>query len=527
MSQPRRPLGLTLGALSLLALVLLPLGGMILAWRRPPGLFEPPPITLDRIWPLLGRSVALALVVCIASLALGTWLAWVEHRGRYRGRALWAVLSILPLAVPSYLLATIIRELMAPNGWLGAPLGLQGRFTGFWPSALVLTIGCTPYVHLLVGAALSRFPGSMEEAARSLGAGSWRRFTSLYVPYLRPTWAFALILVALYVISDFGAVAVLDCEVLTWELYRAKGGKDGVLIGFGLIAVVLPLLLGARWLQGREAGGRAQGTHRAAPRRSLGAPALAVTWILHLLLVGLGVILPTLALGSWLWGGLAHGARIADIWGPLWQTLAFSLVGGALTVAAALIPAWRNGRSRPAPGARADWLAPVIEHGTYLTSAVPGVLVAYGLLQLLVSLKQLGGPWLGLERWGVFLMLGYMMRYLAQGYGALKPGVIALDPRQEEAARSLGAGPWRRLRHVALPALAPGFAAASLLVCLSLMKELPITLMLTPLGAQTLAFRIFDASREGSLPDVGIAGLILLLIALGAQILLLRWRRHV
>ncbi len=508
-------------AAAVVGLAVLPVLGLALGWFRPPGLLAPPPVTLDRVLPLAGKTLALAACVSALSLALGTWLGWMEQRARYRGVRLLALFSMLPMAVPSYLLATVLREVFAPGGWFGAPLGLTGRFTGFWPSVLALTIGCTPYVQLLVGAALRRFPEAQEEAARSLGAGPWRRFAQVVAPHLRPTWAFALVLVAVYVVSDFGAVAVLDCEVLTWALYKARSGRDAVLLGFGIMAMVLPILVAVRLVEGRlehapGASNERSGTRRA-PRRS----ALALTYGLHAVMIGLGFALPVAALTAWTLRGVVHGASFVAIGASVRDTLLFAAAGAVVTVLLALAPAWSNGRRR-------DRTARLLEHGAYVASGLPGVLVAFGLLQLLLALRRTSPdlPWQALERAGLLLMLGYALRYLATGYAAIKPAVLRLDPRQEESARSLGAGRFRRFLRLSLPGLAPGLAAAFALVFLALLKELPITLLLTPIGSTTLAFRVFDAQREGSLPDVGLAGLVLLTLALGVKLALQRWRTH-
>ena len=119
-----------------------------------------------------------------------------------------------------------------------------------------------------------------------------------------------------------------------------------------------------------------------------------------------------------------------------------------------------------------------------------------------------------------------MMRFLAEGYAALKPAILSLDLRQEESAMTLGATPFRRFYAISLPLLAPGIGAAFLLLFLSIAKELPVTLMLTPLGKQTLAYRVFDAQQEASLADVGAAGLILLALALSIQLVISRGKQH-
>ena len=512
----------------ILVAVLVPLCGLVLAMLEPATLFETPAREWSDLGRLVARTLALAAVVSIASLLMGTWLAWVETRTQYWGRRWLALASTMPLAVPSYLLATIIREAMAPRGSIGQWLGSDSVFSGFLPAALVLTLSCTPYVQILVSAALGRLPASTDEAARLLGASAWRRFWVLTADALRPTWTFSLVIVAFYVISDFGAVAVLNCEVLTWALYQARHSPaDAVRIGFGIILCVFPILVFLRLLHGSAQPQRHLGDARTLDRVQLRGPMLWVTYTMHATIAGLGLLLPLIAMTTWVLNGLEANLEFASISEPLGHTLLYTVVGASLTLLCALLPAWVFGR-------RKGYLSEMGEHVTYAASSLPGILVAMGIFYMVLSLQknvptELGGTslWSLIETFGVFLLFGYIVRFLSEGYAAVKPAVLRLDLRHEESARTLGATPGKVFKRITLPALAPGMLAAYCLLFIAIAKELPITLMLTPLGRQTLAFRIFDAQQEGSLADVGLGGILLLGLAFTVQGLLYRWRRHV
>ena len=154
-----------------------------------------------------------------------------------------------------------------------------------------------------------------------------------------------------------------------------------------------------------------------------------------------------------------------------------------------------------------------------------------GLFQLVLHLRihwdDAGVDWTAIRNAGVFLFLGFCMRFVSQGYAALKPALLRLDQTQIESARSLSAGPLRRFYRVILPSIRPSLLAAYALLFLSIIKELPITLMLIPPGESTLAYAIFDANNEGIEQNIGLAGLTLLCIAFCLQIVLNRWRQHV
>lgn len=514
-------------------LVLSPLIGLTDALLHPPpdpfGMPQPDLATLlsrSGAATLLANSVALSVAVSLGAMLCGGWLAWAEQRMTYPGRRLLGVLSLLPLATPSYLIASTVSSAVGPGGLIGGPLSLP-RVSGLGIAAVVLSVACAPYVQLLVGAALARSSASEEEAARSLGAGPWRVFTAVIFPRLRPALALSALISLLYAISDFGAVAVLDCPVLTWRLYGAVKGQqlvEATLLGGAVLAVTIPLFIAGRILHG-TAQPRAVANPRPPARRRPGAGLLAVTYSLHSLIIGLGVALPVLTMGDWIRGGLARGDTLSIPWIPIRDTVGVSLVAALIVGLLALAPAWIAARDRRS-------IALPVEQATLLTSALPGVLLALGLvmtaLLLSRSISEGRALYAALTGSGLLLFVGYTVRFLAEGFAALKTAILRLDPRQEESARALGASRLRWLTQIALPDLAPGIAATALLLFLAVLKELPVTLLLGgAVGLNTLAFRVWDRYSEALWLDAGVAGLVLLSVSLSVVLMTLRWRRHV
>ncbi|MCO5170160.1 MAG: ABC transporter permease subunit [Planctomycetes bacterium] len=489
---------------------LLPVAGLaagLLAgdpWRAPPA----------GLGALLLRSVGLAVAVSAVAVPLGAALAWLDRRHDYPGRRALAALSLLPLALPSFLLAGALRHALGPGGPLGAALGLPA-FAGHVAAAVVLTLATAPLAQVLVGAALARVPAAEEEAARTLGATRGAAFRAVVLPRLRPALVASALLVQLYVLSDFGAVAVLDAPVLTWRIYQAVAQQrlgDAAVLGGLLLAATLALLVAGRWAHGRvaEAG---VANPRPVERRPLGPAGLAGALVAHGLTAGLGCLLPVATLGLWVLDGWSRGLPFAPLGEPVAITLKVGAVGAALTVLLAWAPGWAAGRH----GARAVDLAVLLGH------ALPGVLVAFGVLRLALVLP--GAPtYRALGEAGVLLLAGYVARFLPEAHAALRTSAAAFDPRQDESARVLGAGRARRLLRVVLPAVAPGVAAATGLVVAQVAKELPITLLLGPAaGARTLSFRVYDRLEEALLHDAGAAGLVLVAVCLAAFALTARW----
>ena len=485
-----------------------------MAFWGPPGLVSVPLDGTAIAW-TLGRSFLLALCVCLVAFALGASFAWVEARWDYPGRVVLNRLTVLPLVLPSFLLAITLREAFAPRGILGEPLGLTGRFEGFWASVGVLGLACAPYVQLTLRSAIASLPRDQEEAARSLGAGSWRLFRDVQLQALRPAIAFAALLVLLYAIADFGAVAVLSTRVLTWELFQAAkyGGPNPAALGLVMILAVLPLIALGRWVQGHR-GSESLGRKglRSVERSQARGPWLMGLYVLQGGYIGAALVIPFVIMLQWGLGGVAHGRMLQ----AALTTAGLGLGAGCVALVLGGLPA-RWAAQRGGGGRRTELLA-------YGVSGLPGVLTAFGFLHVVQVLPLALAQ--ALEGFFLLLLLGLGIRFLAHPYGLLKPAFLGEDPRPIEAAQTLGASDRRIFWTVRRPTLAPAAAAGFLLAFIAAIKELPITLMLLPAGHHTLATIIYDGHEDAHLSELGASAIILLAMVLVAQSLLRRWSDH-
>ncbi len=506
-------------AVILLVLVGLPLAGLLGAVVSPPPdpLASQPTVgqvlSQSGVGELLVSSLLLSTVVAVLATGMGTALAWAEARLDFPGRRTLGTLALLPLATPSYLLAATFAQSMP---W--------GRPRGLWAAALVLTVVTTPYVQLVVGASLARQSAAEEEAARCLGASPWTVFRVVVLPRLRPAMGLGALITALYAISDFGAVAVLDAPVLTWRLFQAVQAASlakAAILGLATLGATVPLFFLARLLRG---SGPSVGVANPRPpaRRRAGLATTVVAWLGFGTVILLGVALPVGTVGQWVVDGIARGLDFASPWEPLLQTAGLSLLGALLLVLLAVPPA-------RAVAARAPGAGP-LDEGVFLTSAMPGVLLAFGLMLAALGVARMSpaaGPlYAALLGSGVLLMLGYSSRFLAETYSPVRASFAGIDPRLGESARVLGVPRSRWLARVELPLVAPGLAAGLLLATLAILKELPVTLLLGgAMGVQTLAFRVWDRYREALWHDAGLSGLLLIALSLSLVLLTLRWRR--
>ena len=343
-SKPLQAILPVAGTWWVLALALIPLWGMLFAWQHNPTLFETPPLTLLGLLPLVLRTLGLAFCVSVGALL------W-EHASRL---LMSAMITLVIGSSPCSVLYHWPFHRIFWRPWyekvshraraLGSLLGTESAFTGFNAAVLVLILSTTPYVQILVTAALQQTPASPDEAARTLGVTPWRRFLHLTLPRLRPTWAFALVIVAFYVISDFGAVAVLDCEVLTWALYQSRHAPaDAMRMGFGLVFCTLPMLGMIRWLHGKQKPVKAISETRTLQRVPLPQALRLPLYLAHGFIIGLGLLLPLWHMTEWLVSGLKYAEQFATLGPTIQTTLIYTLVGAMLTLIAALY--------RPTPSA--------------------------------------------------------------------------------------------------------------------------------------------------------------------------------
>ncbi len=483
------------------ALVVPPLLGLVAAaWQAPVDPYAVGSgVRWDRAFAAAGSSLWLALVVVVASGALGTFLGWGQARWSGKAVAFASIAASLPLVVPSYVTAAALSRFWADL--TGAPP------SGMAAAVVVLVLATVPLVQLTVATGLRATSAAEEEAAASLGASDAAIVRAVVWPRLRPALALSSLLVGLYAISDFGVVAMLDVPVLTWRMYDAVARQQllrAAVLGGLAFAAVLPLAALAWIVRGQAP---AQGVANQRPRPAGPAGGL-LTSVYVALACGVGIagaLLPIGVLGSWVAEGVGRGLLFADPVPPLLHTLAIAGGGATALVGISAIPAFtRGGRA--------------LEGAVYATSVLPAILVAFGWLGAALGVARLFGGrelYTFLMSSGTLLVLAYTARFLAEVHGPLKTSFLRLDPRHQDAVAVLGAPPSAWLRWVALPAVRPGASTAFLLGVVVLAKELPITLLLgTPAGLQPLAFRLWDRYGEALWHDAGVAGL--LLIGVGA-----------
>jgi len=423
-----------------------------------------------------------------ASLLLGVPIAWLTVRTDLPARRFFVIATALPLVIPTYVGAFALVGALAPGGlvedWTGwrppSPYGFGGAF-------VALTLFTFPYVLITVQAALRGLDPSLEEASRSLGRGPFVTFLRVTLPQLRPSAAAGALLVTLYVLSDFGAVSILRYSTFTRALYlqyrTAFDRAPAALLGLMLVALTIVFVVAeARVAKDRGQQFGRRGAGRPPPRVPLKRWRIPAV-LLCSSVVLIGLVIPLTVIGFWLVRGLAAGEAANLAIGPVGRSLLVAALGAVAAVLAALPIAVWSARS-------SSRLARLAERASFTGYALPGIVVALALVFVGIRVAP------ALYQTLAMLIFAYVVLFLPQAVGAVRSSLLQVEGNVEAAARTLGSPRLQVLRKVTLPLARRGAVAGGALVFLTVLKELPATLLLAPTGYDTLAVRVWSATAE-------------------------------
>lgn len=487
------------------------------------------------------ETAILACGVTAFVVVVGTGTAWIVATRDFPGRRLVEVLLLLPLAFPAYVLAYSWLDLTHPLGpiqtTLRAALG-YARPADFrlpelrsLPGAiLVFGFALYPYVYVATRAVFLAQTTTMIEAARMLGASRARVFFRVALPLARPAIAGGAALAIMETLNDVGAAEFLSVNTLTaavWSTWVNRSDLPGAAqIAIAMLAFVLGLLFLerlARGGRGYAVFGRA--SRRLAPRPATGLRGLGL-FALCVLPALIGFVLPAAHLVRQAWMRLAFAGLAEEIVAETVDTI--RLAASATIIGVALAALLASGR-RLHPGSALHAAAPRIASVGY---AVPGTVLAIGLLvaygafdgTLRAVVAGLGFTPPGLVLSASFggLVIALVLRFFRLGASKIDAGLERLSPSLEQSARMLGRTPFGAMRAVHWPLLAPAYAAAALLFFVDCMKELPATLLLRPMGFETLSTRLYGEAARGTYENGALAACLIVAFGLLPIVLMTR-----
>lgn len=511
---------------------------VVTAWGGSAGLWSH---LAANVLPAAVRDTLVLLVgVGVLTALLGTGTAWLVAAYDFPGRRMldWGLL--LPLAVPTYIIAYAYLDVLHPVGpvqtVLRDLLGIENPRDFRLPDVrsmagciLVLGFVLYPYVYLTTRAMFLMQSANLIDAARTLGAGRAAVFLRVALPLARPAVAIGVSLALLETLNDIGAAEFLGIRTLTVSVYTTwvtRSDLPGAAqIALAMLLVVLCVVLVERWARRQRRYANDAQNPRPLARHPLRGASGLLAFFACLLPIFLGFVVPTWYLLDQTIERVRFAGISPAIPTEVLNTVLLSAVATAIAVVCALVISYA---ARVGRGA-----APrVLVRAASLGYAVPGTVLAIGLLPVVTGIEAFvdsaATRWLGAST-GLFLLgtgaavvYAYVARFLTISAGSIEAGFSRVSPSIDAAARTLGAGGLRTLWSVHLPMLRPAIATGALLVFVDCMKELPATLLLRPLGFETLATHLYGEAIRGTYEEAAIAALLIVVVGLVPVIILTR-----
>ena len=491
------------------------------------------------LWVYVGNTLWLMLGVGVGTIVIGTSTAWLVTMYRFPGRRVLSWALLLPLAVPSYVLAFVITDQLEYAGNVqGALRGVFGWTSPreYWfpeirslgGATMVLSLVLYPYVYLLARAAFIEQSFGLFEASRTLGRTPLASFFTVAAPLARPAIAVGVALALMETLNEFGTIDFFAVPTLTAGIFDVWLNMDSttgaaqlasVLVAFTLVLVVV-----------ERSSRRARRYHETTTRvqalpeypLSMARGAAALVWCATP--VVLGFVLPAWVLGGYAVTFYAETLE-ADYLDHVRNSMMLAAWAAAVVALAGIVLAYGVRLSpRRAMRGLAEFAA--------IGYAVPGAVLAVGIMVPLgyfdnaldAASRVLFGVPLGLLISGsaAALVIGYVVRFLALGYRTVDSGLSRITPSVEGAARTLGASPARSLVRVHLPIIRPSIVTAALLVFVDTMKELPLTLILRPFNFDTLATFVYQYASDELLEECALGALTIVAAGVVPVILMSR-----
>jgi len=488
----------------------------------------------------LGQTATLMVGVGVLTALIGTSMAWLVTAHDFPGRRLleWALL--LPLAVPTYIVAYAYLDLLHPLGpfqsLVRAILGYDSPREFRLPdirsmagAILLLSLVLYPYVYLPTRAMFMTQAANLVEVARTLGTSRRRIFWRVALPLARPAIAVGVSLALMETLNDIGASEFLGVRSLTISVYTTwvtRSDLPGAAqISLAMLLLVVALISLERWARRRQrysvSGQRARSFARQPLPRAAGAAALG----LGLLPVLFGFVLPAIYLGAEAWKRFQFAGLSDQLVTEARNTFVMSAAATVAVLICGLVVAYAS-RVFPQRGMQ------IVQRAASLGYAMPGTILALGILIAAAGVdrwisqtsRSVFGidPGLVLIGSGIALGYAYLARFLAISIGSVEAGLTRIPRSYDQSARTLGHGVTGMLRHVHLPLSKPALAAAGLLVFVDCMKELSATLLLRPLNFETLATHLYGEAARGTYEEAAIAAWAIVLVGILPVILLAR-----
>lgn len=455
---------------------------------------------------VLSNTLLLMVLSVVGAVLLGVPLAILTTYVRLPWQTFWLIVLVAPLAMPSYLGAFTFYAAFGAGGEINNLFGVvTPSVNGLAGAVLIMTLYTYPFVLLTTRASLSNLDASQVYAARTLGMSMTASLLKVVLPRVINGIAAGALLVAMYALSDFGTPAIMNFDTFTRVIfveYNAFGLSQAAMLSLQLLTIVaLVLFLESRF----------KGTKERPSSHLSFWPNRWQTWLLLGLVIPivlLSIVLPLTVFFLWLWREGSGNFEMSLAWNSTYASILAAIV--AVVLALPVVYAALKGK-----------FGRITERLVYIGFGVPGIVMGTSLVYLGLQLPLL-------YQTLALLVIAYVLRFLPLAVGTIRSTTENIDNSLLDAARVLGSSKSEAFKRITLPLTLRGIIAGAALVFLEVMRELPATLMLGPIGFETLATYMWRVYEAGYFGKAAVPGLLLILISILALALMFygeRWNQ--
>jgi iron(III) transport system permease protein len=459
------------------------------------------------------NTVVISVGSTALSVILGVSLAWLNARTNCPWRKTLEPFNLIPYFLSPFVGAIAWHNLASPQvgllnnfwRWLSGATDPILNVDNLWGVIWVTGIFHAPLVYLFVVGSLRRMDPSLEDSARTTGAGLLRTTLTVTLPLVTPAILSAVIICLVTSAGEFGVPFKLGAPygypTYTTEIFTfAVGDNANYQMGAAMSMTLGIITAGLIWIQRRIVVPRQYTTVTGKGFRpnviDLGGWKWAALGY-NLMFVFIAVVLPlaTLIVVSLhrVWQGYLipsqmsfwNYRKILFFWWPesieaatngIGNSLLLAFAGATIAMILAIVMSFMIHRRRGLGSSALDYLC-VIPIG------FPGIVLAMGVLITYIKTPIYATLWI--------LLLGYVTRFFPYGQRNVSSILLAVSEELDQSSRMSGASWLTTLRRITLPLLKPGIFAGWVLLFIIFLRELPISIILYSAGTETLSVGIY------------------------------------
>ena len=468
------------------------------------------------------NTVLLILLTATMSSVLGFISAYFVTFYDFVGRKLFSWIMVLPLAIPSYILAFTYSDMFSYTGSISRFLRKLGMnepidVMSLFGAAVIFSLTLYPYVYLTVKSSLQKNSSIYIENAKMLNASKAKIFTKITLPLTRPAIVAGTLLVILETLNDFGVVKYYGVRVFSFAIfdawYRLNSIQSAMRLSGILMLIVFLVIIVEKLLRGKR---RFTSSVKSPPivRQKLSKKKQGVVITILSIIFLISFFIPMIEM-LFNFFDTYHIILELEMIYIIINTVTLTLVATALTIFIALMIANFNRTSK------AKYKAPLLKI-TNLGYSIPGAIIAVTVIIFFVDVDHLLRPVYELFNFDkrlvlttsiAILLFAYILRFLTIGFNNIESTYDKIGTKYTEASYTLRKSKMKTLLKVDIPLIKGGMISAFIIVFIDVIKELPLTLILRPTNYDTIATRIYTYASDEMIQEASGPSLLLILIS--------------